>query len=286
MPASRPDDSNPGARAELYLCLAQAFRLPPASATLSVFAEDLPDDLSDFGRELGLPLEAEAQALRASLRTLPDALSLLQTYSVLFLTPPAPVAINAGRYLDGAAMPGASAEMLERCYRDHGLERDESFRDLPDHLALQLEFTAFLFARAAAAIVAGNDIEAARHEAEAREFLAAFVAPWLPAFCGELERVVAARGLAASYLHLARVLRTVAEHDTAGRLPLEEPSRSTGRAAGMGEPGPEEIAEIARLLAARGHSTDHLAIPLAARDAALGLTRAEPPPVTRHRPAG
>ncbi|MFN2309864.1 MAG: molecular chaperone [Gammaproteobacteria bacterium] len=269
--ATAPDPALMAARAEFYLCLARAFLPPTQAAAQAAITEDLPADLADLGQQLQYPIAESVAALRDAARGLPEPPGLLQLYSRLFLSPPALAGINAGVYLDGAVM-GNSVVALDRYYREYGLARDARFHDLPDHVALQLEFVAYLFARAAAD-AAQDGADGARHEAAARDFLQVFVAAWLPGFCADLERVAGEWRLTPVYLHLAQILRAAVAQDArraeaAPRpgLPAEAERRPPGS-----NPTPEEIAEIARILAAKGHSIEHLAIPLAERDKALGL---------------
>lgn len=272
-------------RAEFYLCLARAFLPPHTENDYRALAVYLADDLADLAGEIGYPIAEPLAQLRAAFGALPEPLALLQLYSKLFLTPPTPVALNTGRYLDGAVM-GGSVQAIEDWYRRRGLERAESFHDLPDHVTLQLEFVARLFAGAAAARQAGEEPEAQRIEAEARAFLGAFVAHWLPGFCAALERTHTERRLPAPYLHLARILRAAVERDATVGTPraAAAPAISTVTPIAASGPTPAQLQEIARALAAHGQSVEHLAVPLAARDAALGLTRLTPPGLKHFRP--
>lgn len=268
------------ASAEFYLCIARAFLSPTDPEAYRAFSSFLVDDLDDLGTELGYPIAEPVADLRAALDDIPDLLTLLQIYSKLFLTPPAPVCINTGLYLDGGVM-GANVRALEERYRRGGLARAESFCDLSDHVALQLEFVAYLFGSAAAASRAGDPTGAARYDAEARAFLADFIAAWLPAFRADLERAATEQGVASPYASLARILGRAVECDAAS--PREHPA--VKRAVESGDfsrigpdgPTPAQLAEIARTLAAKGHSTDHLAIPVAKADAALGLAPLDAP---------
>ena len=210
--------ATPGAVAEFYLCLARAFLPPHTDNDHRALAVYLADDLADLAGETGYPIAEPLAQLRAAFDALPGPLALLQLYSKLFLTPPTPVALNTGRYLDGTVM-GGSVQAIEGWYRRRGLERTESFHDLPDHVALQLEFVARLFAGAAAARQAGDDAEARQLEAEARAFLGAFVVHWLPGFCAALERTLAQHRLPAPYLYLAHILCAAVECDATAGIP-------------------------------------------------------------------
>lgn len=136
-------------RAAFYLCLARVYLPPRESMAYDAIKRHLADDLSDLAAGLGYPAADIPRELRNAVAGIPDHLTLLQTYSSLFMAPPAPVALNAGFYLDGAVMGRATAA-IEKCYLQAGLTRSESFHDLPDHIALQLEFAAYLCASEAA----------------------------------------------------------------------------------------------------------------------------------------
>jgi TorA maturation chaperone TorD len=131
---------------------------------------------------------------------------------------------------------------MEQHYRRHGVQRAASFHDLPDHVALQLEFVAYLFADAHGA---PDACEAARREAAAYEFLAEFVAAWAPAFSASFARAARTPGLASPYPALAEILRSAVAHDTADRhahalSPDPHPPRT-----GPAGPTVEQLAEIA-----------------------------------------
>ncbi|MCA1770796.1 MAG: molecular chaperone TorD family protein [Halomonas sp.] len=87
---------------------------------------------------------------------LPDTQQLIVGYSRLFLTPPAPAPLNLGAYLDGGLM-ARSVPAMEALYLRHGLERDSTFHDLPDHLSLHLQWLAWVYSEAMEAREAGAD---------------------------------------------------------------------------------------------------------------------------------
>ena len=264
--------------------MARAFLPPHTENDYRALSVYLTDDLADLSGETGYPIAESLVQLRAAFGAVPGSLALLQLYSKLFLTPPTPVALNTGRYLDGAVM-GGSVQAIEGWYRRRGLERTESFHDLPDHVTLQLEFVARLFAGATAAHQAGDDPEARRLEAEARAFLGAFVVHWLPGFCTALERTLAKHRLPTPYLHLAHILCAAVECDATAGAPraAAAPVISTVAPIAANGPTPAQLQEIARALAAHGQSTEHLDVPLAGRDAALGFARLTPPDLKRSR---
>lgn len=247
-PTPAPDEALQ-ARAEFYLCLARAFLPPGNEADFRGLTAFLADDLGELAQHLDYPIAEALSEFRAAVSALPDSLSLRQTYAALFLTPPAPVPINAGLYLDGALM-GQSVRLMEECYRRCGVERGEHFRDLPDHVAVQLEFVAYLYARAAQSS-AGE----AASPLTAGEFLALFPRRWLPTLCSKLDTATRERGIVPNpYAPLARILREAVARD-AVRLP---------EAFALGEkPAPPPLDyhafhEMARVLRERGLSAEHL----------------------------
>lgn len=190
-------------RAAFYLCLARAFLPPQDQPAYDAIKSHLADDLGELADALGYPGSLALSELRRAIAGIPDRLALLQAYSRLFLAPPAPVKLNAGQYLDGAVMGPATAA-LENCYRAAGLTRQESFHDLADHIALQLEFAAYLCASEGA----GVDLALG-----ADDFLASFVRYWLPPFQTALERACVDDPDATVYLCLARLLQAVVDND-------------------------------------------------------------------------
>ena len=195
-------------RAAFYLCLARAFLPPQEPAAYDAIKVHLANDLGELAGSLDYPARDALDELHNAVAAIPNHLALLQGYSQLFLAPPVPVTLNAGRYLDGAVM-GRATVAIEQCYRDAGLDRAGSFHDLPDHVSLQLEFVAYLCASEAAGDAPGI---------KADDFLATFVHYWLPPFTTALEETCGHDGAALQvYLWLARVLQTAIDHDL---LPL------------------------------------------------------------------
>lgn len=195
--------SNLTDRAAFYLCLSRAFLPPQEHAAYDAIKLYLADDLGDLAATLNYPAADPLRDLRQAVALIPHHITLLQAYSQLFLAPPVRVTLNAGRYLDGAVM-GRATLALEKCYREASLNRTANFHDLPDHVALQLEFVAHL-----SACETADCAPALR----ADEFLASFVRCWLPPFIGALEQACAHDATAQVYLCLARLLQIAVNHD-------------------------------------------------------------------------
>lgn len=198
-------------RADLLFCLARAFMPPPAAWSVCDWAQPLADDLAELSGALGLDGEPALSALAEECRRHAAAMARaddsaepwLVEYARLFLTPPVPVPLNTGLYLEGA-IGGAAAQMMRACYATAGVVPSEAFHDLPDHVAMQLEFLARLHERAAR-----GEHDAA---AMADEFAAEFVQAWI-------EPLQLACAAAASRRPAARVYRALAALAQAATAP-------------------------------------------------------------------
>ncbi|MEY6430848.1 molecular chaperone TorD family protein [Thioalkalicoccus limnaeus] len=266
---------------DFYLCLARAFAIPDSADALPLLREALPADLAELAPTCGYPIDGALHAYRQTMAKVIDHEQLRVAYSRLFLVPGEPHPnLNTGAYLDGT-LNGGSVTALETCYRRCGLERDRDFHDLPDHISVQLEFVARLFAAEAQALEAGT----ARPPIAVDEFLARFVARWIGPLHAEIEE--ASRRFRLSehpYLALTEILRQaiVAEvglDDTAVHPdPGPDPEIARLRSQYAGRTLNEaDLAIIRQRLAADGLPTDHVAIPIDERDRTMGLATMTPP---------
>ncbi|WP_163576663.1 TorD/DmsD family molecular chaperone [Halomonas faecis] len=139
-------DRTPLASAELYLCLSRAFLTPVRHVTREELRDALLPDLRELAGQLPAISDDWLARFTATLDAVDSSQQLLLGYSKLFLTPPAPAPLNLGAHLDGA-IQGRSALRIEALYRRHGLERATDFHDLPDHLALNLQWLAWMLSR-------------------------------------------------------------------------------------------------------------------------------------------
>lgn len=196
---------------ELFACLARAFLPPPAQLTGDAWCEALAGDLADLAPPLDLDVTAAVAALRAAARSKTARDSWLVAYSHLFLVPPVHVPLNAGIYLEGG-LAGVSAQMLAQCYATAGFAQREDFRDLPDHVALQLEFVSALLARGEA-----GDADAF---AMCNEFIAEFVAHWAQPLHHACKSAAATEESAVVYAALAALLIAALERLTPPALRL------------------------------------------------------------------
>lgn len=108
-------------------------------------------------------------------------------YHRLFLGPVRPVAPPFESVYREGALYGLTTSRLLRDLREAGLEPVESFRLPPDHVAVQLEFLAYLEARAREERQRAAFDEADRWSERARSLVEEHLAVWLPLFLLRLE---------------------------------------------------------------------------------------------------
>lgn len=131
-------------RQTFWLTLANAFMPPQRPEVANAFRTMLADDLDELSAAIGLEARQELADFRHNVERIRDDQELLVDYSHLFLQPPIPAKLNLGIYVDGA-LNGPCLDILENAYRLIGIAKRETLKDLPDHLAVQLETLAVLF---------------------------------------------------------------------------------------------------------------------------------------------
>jgi TorA maturation chaperone TorD len=188
--------------ADLFVLLAAAFAPPPAGLSTGDWCGPLAADLKDLGLALDLDTTSAQQALRDAAQVSTAGEPWLVEYSRLFLVPPVPVTLNTGIYLEGG-LAGVSAQMMAQCYATAGFAQKENFRDLPDHVAIQLEFVGALLDRHA-----DGDADAL---AMACEFTEGFVVHWIEPLRGACLRASASQPAAGVYAALTGVLRAAVD---------------------------------------------------------------------------
>jgi len=273
-------------KAELYVCLARAFAVPDRPGAWEALRDALPADLAELAEPCGYPIADAAAELRDAMAGIADDERLLVVYSRLFLVPgDAHPSLNAGAYLDGA-LAGASVAALEECYRRCGLERDAGFRDLSDHVSVQLELLAWLLAAEAQAAADGSQPP----PLTSAELLHRFIARWAGLFRRDVEQASLRFALPGNpYLVLARVLETAVGHELrlappAAPVQTLDPEIARLRRELAGRVLTEEDMEVIRQrLAADGLPFGHVTIPVDARDRTMGLAAMTPPETPSHR---
>ncbi len=266
------------AKADFYLTVAQAFMVPmELSGAAAMLCGDLAADLAELDQEIGYGLADEIAACQHDFDLVGHPDELLLIYSSLFIAPPRRVQINAATYLDGAFNGGSVAE-LEACYALGGAARAEKFRDLADHVALQLEFIAHLYS--------GIGVEPTPGQ-----FIDRFPARWIDPLIDDMERATAELGMSANpYLGLARILRKALANDAEREIRPLTPTERRERALALARHKEAErgisaadYEEMRRRLTERGLSTEHLAADRDPADDPLAGWKPMTPPAPRPR---
>jgi TorA maturation chaperone TorD len=167
------------ARENCCRLLAASFYQPEASLA----EEGLFAGLQQATASLDEDLAASARALESAFAR-EGADGLLVEYTRLFLGPIAAVAQPYGSVWltkEKTLMQDSSMAVLE-LYREGGFDLAEDFRELPDHVAAELEFLYLLLFRENRAL---RDGDAALPEILSlrRRFLEGHLGAWAPAFC-------------------------------------------------------------------------------------------------------
>jgi TorA maturation chaperone TorD len=167
------------ARADLCRLLAACYYQPGPE-----FAEE-----KVFDAMLGAAAVIDA-ALAPSVRRLgaafaaADPQELLVDYTRLFLGPiEAPARPYGSVWLEARkGLMQESTVAVGDLYADAGFEMDEAFRDLPDHVAAELEFMYLLLFRQAESLRSGDAQGQARFAALQRRLLAEHIGRWMGPF--------------------------------------------------------------------------------------------------------
>lgn len=171
------------ARETLCRLLAACYYQPgPEFAEEKVF-----DTMHDAATRIDPGLAAQARRL-GEVFAASDAQTLLIDYTRLFLGPVDALAKPyASVWLTGEAslMQNSTMAVLE-LYREGGFDISEDFRELPDHIAAELEFLYLLLFRENEAH-RNADLDAlATTEALRKQFLAGHLAPWVDRFAAAM----------------------------------------------------------------------------------------------------
>jgi len=171
--------------------LARGFTYPDAGWFATLLDGQWPGVLTGVLEPLGLSAEGVRQAIETLPEELEMALQALQVeYTYLFINavPHVPAPPYASAYTAQGLLMGEPAEAALVAYRQAGLALAADYRDLPDHLAAELEFLAWLGEQALANQESGDEEQAGWYLAQQKAFLSQQMRPWLPAFCQRVEQ--------------------------------------------------------------------------------------------------
>lgn len=170
-------------REDIYRLLAACY-YPPTAAFLE---ERCCTSLA--GLLEGVDPDAAALARQAASCCSTAALEdLLVEYSRLFLGPFKLVAPPYGSVWldDSKGVMGPSTARVSAFYDNCGLRLAEDFTELPDHIAVELEFMSYLAFKQREAITSGDHDESGRLAGLQRDFLATLLLPWLEPFTASI----------------------------------------------------------------------------------------------------
>jgi TorA maturation chaperone TorD len=176
-------DSNAGraaARADLSRLLAACYYQPEP--------EFIAEDVFGSMQAAATQLDAEMAALATTMAEGFVAQSheaLLVDYTRLFLNPTGPLAAPYESFWLGEKDPARLQEVTQAViaiYGEGGFEISEDFRDLPDHIAAELEFLYTLIFREARADASNDAAGRARMSELRQRFVAAHLGRWVGAF--------------------------------------------------------------------------------------------------------
>ncbi|MFZ5826261.1 MAG: TorD/DmsD family molecular chaperone, partial [Bacillota bacterium] len=140
--------------ARIYQRLALLFHQPDATLYDPAFLAGLRDDLAAVGAERLLHLVDE---MAEGLRHTPDLTELTVAYCKLFYGPQKMLAAPyESIYLGGGVLMGESARLVSRRYQEARVQVWEGFKNMPDHVAAELEFLYYTQMRADFAVRSGR----------------------------------------------------------------------------------------------------------------------------------
>lgn len=139
-------------------------------------------------RQISPGADLFSASMEASLQTC-SAEELSVEYARLFLGPFETKAPPYGSlYLDGERkVMGDSTMEVIRFYEGMGLSRDKDCMDLPDHVAVELEFMSYLIYREAEALEKSDFAKALEMIKKQKNFLDQFLGRWIPEFCEKIK---------------------------------------------------------------------------------------------------
>jgi TorA maturation chaperone TorD len=181
---SDPMQSRERALGECYRLLAACFYPPQKALWLE---ENLLGSLAGA-------LERICPSTEEPIRRMQEAFSdssaedLMVEHARLFIGPQRVVASPYGSvYLEeGRRVMGDSTLDALQAYQEAGLHLDPDFKELPDHIAVELEFSYYLTAKALEADASHHGDEAAQRRAAREAFLDRHLRRWVPPFCAAI----------------------------------------------------------------------------------------------------
>lgn len=207
---SNDEAERSAAQADLYRLLSACYYEPTAAFE----QEKLFDSLAAAAAQLDAGLAAAAARLGQAFGA-QDLQALKVDYTRLFLGPVEPLARPYGSFWisggDSPLMQESTHDALEQ-YRLGGFDVDAAFLDLPDHVAVELEYLYVLGFRRLAALRREAHDEAAAIDGLQGQFLERHLGAWVGPFTAALQ----AGARTAFYRELAELTRRAVALQAAG----------------------------------------------------------------------
>ncbi|MFM2059962.1 MAG: hypothetical protein RLY71_4347 [Pseudomonadota bacterium] len=172
------------ARVDLWRYVAACYYEP----TEAFVEEHLFESMRRAALSVDTGLAEQAEQLGAAFAA-DDMQTLLVDYTRLFLGPMKPHAQPYGSFwLTGeyTVMQEATLSVLD-LYEQGGFAVDDAFQELPDHVAVELEFVYQLAFRQHQARLTGDEVELARLTGVRQQFMAVHLGAWAGHFCTALQ---------------------------------------------------------------------------------------------------
>ncbi len=173
------------ARAAAYQTLAWGFTYPTAERIEQL--SDWLNALVEAFSELDLTTDAVVIALAALREKRLETLQVEHTRLFINAVPHVLAPPYASAYDGGGQLMGEPAAAALRAYQRAGLTLSAERRELPDHLATELEFMFFLISQELAARGSGNPAHARSLREQQEQFLAEQLLPWVPSWRKKVE---------------------------------------------------------------------------------------------------
>ena len=175
---------NESIRGDCYRLLAACFYYPKKEVFIQ---EDLFRNLTDALKRICPAAGVFSEKMEETIYHYTEE-DLTVDYAKLFVGPTELLAPPYGSvYLDGARqVMGDSTMGTIKIYQDEGLSIDDEFRELPDHITVELEFMSYLIFKEIEALKQ-SDFERAKGFIDKQEiFLNTFLYRWAPPFCEKI----------------------------------------------------------------------------------------------------
>ncbi len=238
--ANKPDEQRAVelsiARFMIYGHLARSFSYPDAEL-VSFFLSGEIDEYAECYRHLGIEPDESIGKIISWLRGCSDQQTALKEleveYTRLFITayPRIPAPPYASIYLedDRLVWGNSTVEALE-IYREAGLKVSDDFRDVPDHIAAELEFVSYLISSELKAKEKGDDDRLSKMLSIQDCFLADHLLKWASSF---FDIVIESTG-PTFYREGSTMAKKFMEAEIS-RLSIVEPARKNTAAGGKNE---------------------------------------------------